>query len=88
MRKPLKKHTYNISFLVKITPNSPKNEIIGRENDTLKIKIKAPREKGKANKTLISFLSKTFKTNKSNIKIISGKTSKIKKILICNLKGK
>jgi uncharacterized protein (TIGR00251 family) len=88
MRQPLKKQTYDITFFVKIIPNSPKNEIIGKENDFLKIRIKAPPEKGKANKALISLLSKTFKTQKSNIKIISGKTSKIKKVIICNLKGK
>ena len=35
---------------VKVTPNASKNKIIGWVNDTLKIKIASPAQKGKANK--------------------------------------
>jgi uncharacterized protein (TIGR00251 family) len=81
----LKESSDNLFFIVKIIPKSSKNEIIGWFNDTLKIKIKEPPEKQKANKELISFLSKIFKISKSNIKIEKGSTSKIKKITIENL---
>lgn len=67
---------------VKIIPKSSKNEIIGWENDLIKIKIKEIAEKGKANKELINFLSKTFNIAKSNIKIVKGDTSRIKRVEI------
>lgn len=69
-------------FYVKVIPNSQKNEILGWENSYLKVKINAQPEKDKANKCLIEFFSKTFSISKSNIWIISGKTSRIKRLFI------
>ena len=54
----------NFIIILKITPNSNKNEFVSFENDILKIKIKAPAEKGKANKELIKFISKELGKNK------------------------
>jgi len=70
---------------VKVIPKSKFNKIVGFENDLLKIKIKASPEKQKANKELIYFLSEVLSISPSNIKIISGQTSRIKKIQIENI---
>lgn len=67
---------------IKVTPNSSKNEIIGWENDVLKVKIKAPPEKGKANKELIHFFSKIFDIPKSRIEILQGDSSRTKTICL------
>lgn len=66
---------------LKISPNASKNEIIKTE-DGVKVKITAPPVDGKANKSLIEFLSKTFKIPKSSIEILRGETSKEKTLLI------
>lgn len=63
---------------VKVTPNAPKNQIVGWLNNTLKIKIAAPPQKGKANKELINFLAKEWNVQKSDIKIIKGRRSNTK----------
>jgi uncharacterized protein (TIGR00251 family) len=60
---------------VKVIPGASKNEITGIKNGELVIKVKAPPEKGKANKELIAYLSKTFKSPKSDIELVSGDTS-------------
>ena len=73
--------------MIKIIPNSSKNEILKMENGFLKIKIKEPAQKNLANKELISFLSKTLKTKKSNIKI-KGKIYRKKTIFLENLNEK
>jgi uncharacterized protein len=75
---------------IKVIPNSPKSELIevitdGEGEKTHKIRIKAPAEKGKANKELIKFLSKQYSLPKENISIISGKTERIKLIKIIGL---
>jgi uncharacterized protein (TIGR00251 family) len=70
---------------VKVIPKSKHNQIVGYENDTLKIKINAPLEKQKANKELIYFLAKTLSISVSNITILSGRASRIKKIQIENI---
>ncbi|NGX44741.1 MAG: hypothetical protein K1060chlam3_00916 [Candidatus Anoxychlamydiales bacterium] len=67
---------------VKIIPKSKVNQIIGFEEDTLKIRIKASPEKGKANKELIRFIAKSLSIAQSRISIISGHTSRLKKLQI------
>lgn len=63
---------------VKIIPNASRNKIVGWHNDALKIKIKAPPRKSKANKELTSFLAKEWNIPKSSIEIIKGEKSRIK----------
>lgn len=75
---------------VKIIPRSPQNEIIGEIKNflnsqnplPLKIKIKAPPEKGKANAELIKFLSLKLNLPQENFSIVSGQTSRIKLLKI------
>ncbi|MEM2954768.1 MAG: DUF167 domain-containing protein [Candidatus Nanoarchaeia archaeon] len=65
--------------LVKVIPNSKKNEVIQKNSNELIVKVKSPPEKGKANKELIKLLSNYF--NK-NVALVSGETSKYKIIEI------
>lgn len=70
-----------IYIRVKVTPKSPKTELTGELDDgTMKIRIAAPPEKGKANKELIKFLKNHFNTDK--ITIVSGKSTPLKLIRI------
>ena len=63
-------------FKLKIITGAPKNEIIGLYGaDTIKIKIAAQPEKGKANDELIRFLSKKLKIPANRIRIIKGLSS-------------
>ncbi len=48
----------------------------------LKVKIKSPPEKGKANEELLSFLADTFKIAKNRFRMISGHSSRLKKLEI------
>lgn len=68
---------------VKVLPKSPKNEMVEiMDDDTIKIRIKAVPEKGKANKELIKFLAKELDLPKENVQIISGKSDPLKLIKI------
>ena len=84
MKEKLKNKNY---LRIKVIPNSSNNKIKEIMTDdsgeeTIKIKIKAAPEKGKANTELIKFLSKELDIKRSNISIISGKTDRIKLIKI------
>ena len=61
---------------VRVVPNSKKVEVI--EGDPMKVKLKSKPEGGKANKELIEILAKHFNVSKSDIRIISGFTSRRK----------
>lgn len=67
---------------VKVVPKSARNEIVGWENEELKVKLNATPEKGEANAELIAFLAKRLRIAKSHIELISGEKSRHKKLAI------
>jgi uncharacterized protein (TIGR00251 family) len=71
---------------VQVQPKAGQDEIAGVHAGRLKVKIKAPPVDGAANRQLIKFLSKIFKTPKSNIEILSGETGRAKRLRICSPK--
>ena len=75
-------------FKVRVVPRASKSEIVGELGDALKIRLTAPPIDGAANKELIKLLSKTFGISKSEVEILSGGTSKTKRIRIAGLKKK
>ena len=74
----------NIAIIkIKATPWASKSEFFSvLENWVLKIRIKAPAEKWKANKELINYLSRELNLKKNNFEIISGDTDQVKRIKI------
>jgi uncharacterized protein len=77
----------DLILFVKVQPKSSKDElgeIINNETqaDQVKIRITAPPVDGKANKHLIAYLSKLFNVAKSQISLLSGETSRNKKLQI------
>lgn len=69
----------------KVMPNALKNSIIGEVNDEIKIKIQAPATDGKANITLIEYLSELTDLPKSRIQIKTGTTGRVKLIQFSGL---
>lgn len=69
-------------LIVKVTPHSAQNQILGWEEEVLKIKIKGVPEKGKVNEELIAFLAKTLKIAPSKIQFVSGHTARLKRLQI------
>jgi hypothetical protein len=71
-----------IVFKVFVQPRSSKNMIAGLQGDALKIKLKAPPVDGAANKMCIEYLAKCLNLPKSSFEIISGYTSRTKRLLV------
>jgi uncharacterized protein len=67
---------------IKVIPSSSKNCIAGWLGDTLKVKVQAPPEKGKANNAVIKVLEKALDLPKGCVEITSGATSTIKTVSI------
>lgn len=63
-----------------IQPGAKKTEIAGLHGEALKIRLAAPPVDGKANAALIAFLAKTCHIPKSAVELVSGDTSRIKRI--------
>ncbi len=70
---------------VKVQPNASKDRVVGEHADQLKIAVTVAPEKGKANKAVIKVLSRLLDVKSSDIEILSGETSREKKVLIRNI---
>ena len=67
---------------VKAQPKASKDEFAEVLDNRLKIRITAPPIDGKANQHLIKFLARQFKVSKSQIKLLTGDTSREKRFMI------
>jgi uncharacterized protein (TIGR00251 family) len=70
-----------IEFKVFVQPRSSRNMITGRHGDALKLKLTAAPVDGAANKRCIKYLAKRLGVSNASLEIISGHTSRSKKIL-------
>jgi len=67
---------------VKVNPNAKQQTIETGEDGALIIRLKSPPTEGKANAELINLVAKTYGVKKSQVRIKSGLSSKIKQIEI------
>jgi uncharacterized protein len=70
---------------VKVIPSSSRDAIVGWLDEALKIKVKAPPERGKANIAVIDLLATKLGVDKRSIEVISGHSSPAKIIEIHGL---
>ena len=67
---------------VRIQPRASHNEIVGPMGDALKIRLTSPPVDGKANEHLRRYLSDICGVTKSQVTVISGDTSRMKRVRI------
>lgn len=77
---------------VRTQPGSCKNRIIGEYGGRLKLAVTAAPEKGKANKAVIELLAQALRICESSIQIVSGESSRNKRLIIegvstCDIKS-
>lgn len=76
-----------VVFEVKVVPGSSRSSVEGLWDGMLKVKISAPPEKGKANKSLAAFLADKLGVKKGAVEIISGMTNPVKKVRVTGVKA-
>ena len=72
----------SVIFEVRVTLRASRTEIVGEYNGALKVKLKSPPVNGAANQELIRVLAKELDLGKASIEIVSGRTSKTKRIRV------
>ena len=63
---------------VKAKPNAKRNKISDLGDNFFEISVKSPPIKGRANKEIVSLLAEYFKINQSQIKMIVGRSARLK----------
>jgi hypothetical protein len=57
---------------LKVVPGSSRDKIVGWLGDSLKLKVKAPPEKGRANEAVVALLAERLGIDASSIAVVSG----------------
>jgi len=70
---------------LRVQPRSSKNQVVGVHDGALKLKLTAPPVDGSANKCCCDFISKLLGVPVRDIEIISGSTSRFKRVLVSGL---
>lgn len=71
---------------VKVVPRSSKNQVVGIENGSLKLKVQAPPEDGAANAAVVRFLAGLLDVPASAVVIQKGNRSRQKLLFLRGLK--
>ena len=72
-----------MTLRVKVIPRSAKTEIVGEMADgTLKVKVAAPPEQGRANDALCDFLATHFRVRRADVVIVSGHSAASKLVRV------
>jgi hypothetical protein len=67
---------------LKVVPGSSRDEIVGWLGDSLKVKVKAPPEKGRANEAVVALLAERLGIDTSSITVVSGQSSPAKIVAV------
>lgn len=78
----LKAMNNDLVLSVYVQPRASKNQICGVQGEELKIRLTSPPVDGAANKLCRSFVADLFDVSRSSVEIISGETSRHKRLRI------
>lgn len=69
-------------FSVRVTPRSSKDELQGWQDDTLRVRLKAPPVDGRANDALCRYLAGLLGVTPSTVTVAGGHTSRTKRLKV------
>ena len=70
---------------VKVVPRAAKDEIVGWLEGTLKVRVQAPPEDGRANRALEELLADALRLKKNAVTVAAGRASARKRVAIAGL---
>jgi uncharacterized protein (TIGR00251 family) len=83
MLDELKRAARPLRISVKVIPKSSRTEVVEIQSDgTLRVKVAAAPEKGRANAALCEFLADEFGVARSKVEVVAGHTSARKIVMV------
>ena len=64
-----------VRLRLRVSAGASRRRVLGVHGGALKLSVKAPPEKGKANKDVVSLVAESFGLTPSDVEILSGETS-------------
>jgi uncharacterized protein (TIGR00251 family) len=78
---PLHAHRDGVVLTLRVQPRAARSELLDIREGAIRVRLAAPPVDGAANAALLELLSKALKLRKSELAIISGATSRNKRVL-------
>jgi uncharacterized protein (TIGR00251 family) len=75
-------HKDGITLLLHCQPGAKVTRVVGEHGERLKISLNAPAVDNKANEVLIAWLSQRLALPRKQIELLSGQTSRQKRVLV------
>jgi uncharacterized protein (TIGR00251 family) len=75
----------DLHIQIKVVPRASADRVEGIEGEHLKVRITAPPVEGKANAHLLRFLTKFLSVRAHQLSVISGQSSRFKRIRVAGL---
>jgi uncharacterized protein (TIGR00251 family) len=75
-------HKQGLALAVHCQPGAKVSQVIGLHDERLKIALNAPAVENKANEVLVTWLASQLGYRRSEIELLSGQTSRKKRLLI------
>lgn len=72
----------SIEFAVRVVPRASRTEIVGEMDGAVKVRVSSPPVAGAANAEIVKLFAKLLGVSRSAVEIVSGQTSKTKRIRI------
>ena len=72
---------------VRVSAGASRDRVIGEHAGALKVSVSAAPERGKANKAVCELIAKTLGISRSQVRLVSGETSRDKKLLVTGPDG-
>lgn len=72
----------NATIKVRVQPGASKAQVEGYRGDTLRLRVVAPPEGGKANEAVVALLAEALSVAKSRVRIVRGHSSRDKLVSV------
>ena len=74
-----------VSINVRVQPKAASNQVAGYRGDSLRLRVTAPPEAGKANAAVVSLLAQRLGVARSRVRIVRGHASRDKLVAVDSL---
>jgi uncharacterized protein (TIGR00251 family) len=75
-------HDDHVTVQVHVHPGAGRTAVVGRHGDALKVKVAAPPTEGRANDAVVQLLADTLGVKAAAVSVVSGATSRSKRIRV------
>jgi uncharacterized protein (TIGR00251 family) len=73
------------SINLRVTPSASRDAVVGWQGDVLRVRVRAPAQRGKANEAVLRLLAAALGIERRRLRIVRGETSRQKVVSVDGL---